>query len=84
MENGQITEYVKRHPQVDRIGLVSGFVPTVTTLFIPGMLQVWDIASGLHYLHSCKIVHGDLKGVSCLVPLALDVDFDELEAECFD
>jgi serine/threonine protein kinase len=27
---------------------------------------LWDVASGLNYLHSCEIVHGNLKGVSLL------------------
>ena len=30
MENGRITEYVKKNPKVDRINLVSGFVPVVS------------------------------------------------------
>ena len=28
--------------------------------------QLSDIAKGLHYLHSCDVVHGDLKGVRAL------------------
>lgn len=29
MEHGGITEYVRKYPEVDRIGLVSGFVSAV-------------------------------------------------------
>ena len=31
MENGTITEYVRKHPDVDRVCLVSGFIPILTT-----------------------------------------------------
>lgn len=31
----------------------------------PGLL--FDIANGLNYLHSCNVIHGDLKGTSVLV-----------------
>ena len=64
MENGSITQYVKKKPDVDRVGLVSRFVPTVTTLFECQISQLWDVADGIHYLHSCNVIHGDLKGVS--------------------
>ena len=67
MENGSITQYVKKNPDVDRVGLVSEFVPTVTTLFECQILQLWDVVDGIHYLHSCNVIHGDLKGVSRLI-----------------
>ena len=28
MENGTITEYIRKNPGVDRVDLVSGFIPT--------------------------------------------------------
>jgi serine/threonine protein kinase len=64
MENSRITEYVRENPNVDRINLVSGFSSTVTTSFERQILQLWDVADGLHYLHSRDVIHGDLKGVS--------------------
>ncbi|KAF9790828.1 kinase-like domain-containing protein [Thelephora terrestris] len=49
MENGTLIDFVAKHPEVDRIGLL------------------WDITDGLHFLHSCKIIHGNLKGVNVLI-----------------
>lgn len=33
MENGRITEYMRKNPEVDRIDLVSKFIPIVTASF---------------------------------------------------
>jgi len=49
MENGGITEYVRKKPDVDRA------------------LLLWDVASGLYYLHSHDIIHGDLNGATVLI-----------------
>ena len=67
MENGEITEYVRKNPDVDRVDLVSGFVSIITTSFERQISQLWDVADGLHYLHSCNVIHGSLKGVSHLI-----------------
>jgi len=64
MENSRITEYVRKDPKVDRINLVSGFTSAATTSFERQILQLWDVADGLHYLHSRNVIHGDLRGVS--------------------
>ena len=69
MENGRITDYVKKYPQTDRINLVSEFASPSPSRFKHQMLQLWDVLDGLHHLHSCKIVHGDLNGVSRLILL---------------
>ena len=55
---------MRKNPNVDRINLVSRFASTVTTFFERQILQLWDVADGLHYLHSHNVIHGDLKGVS--------------------
>ena len=67
MENGEIAEYVRKNPDVDRVDLVSGFVSIIIISFERQILQLWDVADGLHYLHSCNVIHGSLKGVSNLV-----------------
>ena len=89
MENDRITTYVKEHPEVDHIGLVSRFIVTVAIPFEHRIPQLWDVADGLHYLHSCNIIHGDLKGVSRLIlrprPFSKsDVNLDAFEGERFD
>ena len=87
MEDGKITEYVKKNPKVDRINLVSGFVPVVTVSeFECQISQLWDVADGLHYLHSRNVIHGDLKGVSHSIPRSRffsesDINPNELEGE---
>ena len=44
---------------------------------------MWDVVDGLHYLHSCNIIHGNLKGVS--LPSQLfsesDINTNEFEGE---
>ncbi|KAF9644320.1 kinase-like protein, partial [Thelephora ganbajun] len=46
---GDLPQYIKKHPDADRLGLLS------------------DIARGLCHLHSCNVIHGDLKGRNVLV-----------------
>ncbi|KAF9448075.1 kinase-like protein [Macrolepiota fuliginosa MF-IS2] len=49
MENGNLTEYLKAHPDVPRLPFV------------------YDIVSGLQYLHQNQVIHGDLKGLNILI-----------------
>ena len=62
MPGGDLTDYIKKSPDVNRVGLVS--IPPV--LFDPTTYrwhQLSGVAEGLLFLHSRNIVHGDLKGV---------------------
>ena len=58
---GDLTEYVGKHPETDRPGLVRVF-PPYPMMYLPSR-KLRDTADGLHYLHSRNVVHGDLKGV---------------------
>ncbi|KAF9645427.1 kinase-like protein, partial [Thelephora ganbajun] len=49
MSGGNLPEYLEKHSDADRIGLLR------------------DVAEGLCYLHSCNVIHGDLKGPNVLV-----------------
>ena len=45
------------------------------------MLQLWDVADGLHYLHSCNVIHGNLKAVSRLILHSQQSDINPNESE---
>ncbi|KAF8602298.1 kinase-like protein [Ceratobasidium sp. AG-I] len=49
MDNGNLQEYIKANPHVDRYKLCP------------------DVATGVAYLHSIKMVHGDIKALNVLV-----------------
>lgn len=61
MPGGDLPTYIANHPNVDRVSLVG----TPSTLLSQALiaLQLTDVAEGLNYLHSCDVIHGDLKGV---------------------
>jgi serine/threonine protein kinase len=61
MSGGELTEYIRMNPSADRIGLVGWNCTTSGCDLRP--LQLCGIANGLSYLHSCGVIHGDLKGV---------------------
>ena len=60
MPGGQLPEYIRKHPDADRLRLVCPsyrFYPTLTPV------QLSDVIEGLCYIHSCNIIHGNLNGV---------------------
>ena len=63
MTGGDLTEYINKYPDADRISLVSAPAVVFDPMFTPLRHQLSDVAGGLHFLHSRNIVHGDLKGV---------------------
>lgn len=67
MPGGDLTSYICLNPRANRIDLVSPVLvpPRNRALFF---CQLVDVARGLHYLHLCNVIHGDLKGVSTSPP----------------
>lgn len=61
MPGGTLPVYIKKHPDVDRVGLV-GSNPTAFP-HTNQRHQLSDVAQGLCYLHSFNVVHGDIQGV---------------------
>jgi serine/threonine protein kinase len=65
MAEGNIVEYLRRSPSTNRLQLVSRWWSLVCVGLNIGLCeQISEIASGLAYLHSVPVVHGDLRGVS--------------------
>ena len=65
MPGGELRDYVKNHPGANLINLVGSFLLFPIHVLIP--LQLVGVAEGLAYLHSCEVIHGDLKGVRGIV-----------------
>ena len=67
MCGSDLLEYVKERPDVDRLELVG--VHSLYLFRTYARYQLSDVAKGLCYLHSCNVIHGDLKGVrDCFKP----------------
>lgn len=64
MPNGNILEYIKKHPEADRVALVGVCFIVFIQRSVPSQLS--DVAEGLCYLHSFNVVHQRLKGVRTL------------------
>jgi hypothetical protein len=62
MDHGNINEFVKNYTGVNRIQLVSDYAMSCGD-WRDRFIQLFDAASGLEYMHSLHMVHGDLKGV---------------------
>ena len=66
MRNGNVVEYTRSNPEVNRLLLVSPLTPPPSTnsaLTPPNVLQLSEVMSGAAYLRELGVVHGDLKGV---------------------
>ena len=66
MQNGNLVEYTRSNPEVNRLLLVSPLTPPPSTnsaLTAPNVLQLSEVMSGAAYLHELGVVHGDPKGV---------------------
>ena len=69
MSNGNLSSYLREHPEVDRLSLVSDYPRAVVFFFFSTTLtlhryQLLNVAEGLAYLHHYGVVHGNLSGVS--------------------
>lgn len=56
-----LTEYIKKNPGADELGLVGN--PLASDDSCAYHHKISGIASGLEYLHSNNVVHGNLMGV---------------------
>lgn len=62
MPGGDLLAYLADHPGAGKRSLVcSTSVPTLCDALTTSKLS--DVAKGLGYLHSCDVIHGNLKGV---------------------
>ena len=65
MPYGNINQFVKAHPDVDRPKLVRPpFATSLPSFRQLKIFQLAGVAKGLIYLHDSEMVHGDLRGVS--------------------
>ena len=62
MDHGNINDFVKEH-EVNRVQLVSNRGTSYGDDRHYSPIQLVDVATGLEYMHSINMVHGDLKGV---------------------
>ena len=62
MPGGELGKYTKENQRVNLINLVGSFL-LASALNLTLVSQLLGVAEGLVYLHSCNVIHGDLKGV---------------------
>ena len=61
MPGGDLPKYIKKHPDADRLVLIGSHLLDSSHAY--SGCQLSGVAKGLCYLHSCNVIHGDLKGV---------------------
>ena len=61
MSGGELPDYIKMYPDADRLGLVGSLLLCLSHAY--SRCQLSDVTKGLCYLHSCNVIHADLKGV---------------------
>jgi serine/threonine protein kinase len=64
MPNGNLMSYTRSNPKENRLRLVS--LLSISPRFLPFINhpQLYEVSSGVAYLHRLGIAHGDLKGVT--------------------
>jgi len=69
LKNGNCKDYLQENPNADRLQIVSStnMLSALAWSHYDAMYQLYEISLGLVHLHSIRIVHGDLKGVSFLM-----------------
>ena len=77
MSNGDLSSYLQKNPDVDRVPFVSSFRKeknrnTERRLTMSPYLQAVQVATGMNYLHSQdpQVIHGDLRAVSSDISLS--------------
>ena len=70
MENGRISDYVKKYVGVNRLELVGLRGDLMIRRFESVLMesQLIGVTRGLSYLHGNGVIHGDLKSVIVLSP----------------
>ena len=72
MTNGNVNEFIKAHPNANKLELVCflfgfSYFHGIDAHLIA--VQLSDVIKGLIYLHGQGIVHGNLNGVRVCTPL---------------
>ena len=84
MLGGELREYIRVNYDVNLIGLVGLFLHLLNVTSSPR--QLFGIAKGLGYLHSCNVIHGDIKGVRgsvyILKPMLMVIGAGEYTSRC--
>ena len=80
MPGGELRQYLMKYPDADRINLV-GSNPTHFHMTPHFRSQLLGVAEGLAYLHSCGVVHGDLKGVRVITNIGISFSTGSTTAE---